>query len=80
MEDLIEEMIAKGGFREYTREKFEKDRARLIARLCEKHGIEESALDSLIREHRYTHSAEDPEDDYMEIMEMGRAAGWVEDL
>ena len=42
-----------------------------------KHGVPESDIDALIREHRYTHSFADPEDEYIQIMAMGREAGWV---
>jgi hypothetical protein len=62
---------------EYTRAQFEADRTRLLARLCDKHAIAESEVDTLIREHNYTHSAEDPEDEYIGIMAMARAAGWM---
>lgn len=61
----------------YTREEFEADRARLTARLCDKHGIAEAEIDALLREHRYEHSGEDPEDEYMQVMAMGRHAGWA---
>jgi hypothetical protein len=30
----------------------------------------------IIREHRYEHSAEDPEDDYIGLMAMARTMGW----
>jgi hypothetical protein len=60
----------------YTREQFEADRTRLIAVLCAKHGIAASEVDALIREHRYEHSAEDPEDAYIQIMAIGRHTGW----
>jgi hypothetical protein len=76
LEQLVEEL----GVDEYTRERFEADRTRLIARLCAKHAIEESEIASLIREHRYTHSAEDPEDEYMQVIAMGCAAGWLETI
>jgi hypothetical protein len=74
----IDDLIADLDIPEYTREQFEIDRARLVARLCAKHGIVESEIDALLREHRYEHSGEDPEDEYMGIMAMGRAAGWLD--
>lgn len=61
---------------EYTRERFNADRARLVARLCEKHKIAASEIESLIREHRYEHTAEDPEDEWIQIMAFARVAGW----
>jgi hypothetical protein len=73
----IEELIDALGVDEYMREQFDTDRARLTARLCAKHGVNEAEIDTLIRDHRYEHSGEDPEDDYMHVMAMGRAAGWV---
>jgi hypothetical protein len=73
----IEELLEEFSDREYTREQFEADRARLVARLCGKHGISESEIDALLREHRYEHSGEDPEDEYMQVMAMGRSAGWL---
>ena len=72
MEQLLEEF----GASEYTREQFEADRVRLLAVISAKHGIAESEVDLLIREHRYTHSFEDPEDEYIQIMAMARGAGW----
>ena len=70
------EQLLKECSEEYTREQFEADRVRVIAVLCAKHGISESEVDALIREHRYTHSFEDPEDEYIQIMAFARAAGW----
>ena len=72
IEELLEEFSDP-----YTREQFEADRVRAIAVLCAKHGIAESEVDTLIREHRYTHSFEDPEDEYIQIMAFARAAGWL---
>ncbi len=62
----------------YTRERFEADRTRLLTRLCAKHGIETSEVDTLIRDHRYEHSEEDPEDEYIAVMALGHAAGWLD--
>jgi hypothetical protein len=73
----IEELLKEFGDHEYTREQFEADRARLRARICAKHGIEDAEVDALIREHRYAHSAEDLEDQYIQVMAMGRCAGWL---
>ena len=75
MSKTIEELLAECSD-VYTRERFDADRARLAARLCAKHGIAESEIDSLIREHRYEHTAEDPEDEWIQIMAFARAAGW----
>lgn len=61
----------------YTRERFESDRDRLLTRLCEKHGITKPEVDALIREHRYVHSAEDPEDEYIELMTIAQYTGWI---
>lgn len=72
IEDLIEDFGET-----YSRERFEEDRALLLAVLCAKHGVAESEVDTLIKEHRYTHSFEDPEDEYIQIMAMARAAGWT---
>lgn len=59
----IEKLLEEFGDPEYTQEQFNADRARLLAVLSAKHGVAESEVDLLIREHRYTHSAEDPEDE-----------------
>lgn len=61
----------------YTREEFDADRRRLLARLSSKHCVPESELPQLIREHRYEHSGEDPEDEYIQVMAFGRFAGWI---
>ena len=61
----------------YTREQFDADHKRVVARICAKHGIAESEVDELIREHRYEHDAEDIEDEYIQIMAMARHAGWA---
>jgi hypothetical protein len=74
IDDLIEEFDDAP----YTRERFDADRARLIAVLCAKHGVAASEVDTLIKEHRYAHSFEDPEDEYIQIMALARAAGWLE--
>ncbi len=73
----IDELLAEWGVNEYTREQFEADRARLLAAIAAKHGIQESDVDALIREHRYEHSAEDLEDEYIQAVAMARAAGWL---
>jgi hypothetical protein len=75
-DQTIEELLAE--FSDvYTREQFMADRTRLLARLCAKHGITEPEVDMLIRAHRYVHSAEDPEDEYIQIMTIARNVGWV---
>lgn len=71
------ELLKEFGDPEYTREKFDEDRARLLAVICTKHGITEAEVDVLIKEHRYSHSFDDPEDEYIGIMAMARAAGWL---
>ena len=73
----LNELLEEFGDPEYTREQFEADRVRLVAVLCAKHGIAESEVDTLIKEHRYTHSFEDPEDEYIQIMAMAHVAGWA---
>ena len=73
----IEELLAEFADAVYTRERFMTDRTRLLARLCEKHSITEPEVDALIREHRYVHSAEDPEHEYIWIMGIARHEGWV---
>ena len=65
------------GIPAYTQEQFKIDRTRLLAVIGDKHGVAESEVDTLIREHRYEHSSEDPEDRYIQIMAMARAAGWL---
>ena len=63
-DQTLEELLAE--FNDvYTREQFEADRSRLLSQLCAKHGITEPEVDILIRAHRYVHSAEDPEDEYI---------------
>lgn len=73
----VDELLEEFGDPEYTRDQFEADRVRVLTVLCAKHDIAESEVDTLIKEHRYTHSFEDPEDEYIQIMAMARAAGWV---
>lgn len=75
MNDLAA-LLKEFGDPEYTREQFEEDLARLLAIISLKHGVSESEVDALIKEHRYTHSFEDPEDKYIQIMAMAHAAGW----
>ena len=79
MNKTIEELLAEldpEGKHEYTRELFDADRARLVVRLCEKHNITEAEIEALIREHRYVHTAEDPEEEWMGIMTLAKVAGW----
>lgn len=73
MEELIEEL----DLPTYTREQFAEDHARLLAVLAAKHGIAEHEVPELIRTHNYTHSFEDPEDEYIQIMTFARHAGWM---
>jgi hypothetical protein len=77
MSKTIEDLIAEGGVDAYTREQFEEDRARLLVAIAAKHGIAESEVEALIKEHRYEHSAEDLEDEYIQAMAMARGAGWL---
>lgn len=60
----------------YTREQFEADRKRVLARICEKHGIAENEVIELIREHRYEHDSEDIEDEYIQLLAIARHTGW----
>lgn len=61
----------------YTRERFDADLAKWTAVIAAKHGIPESDVARLIREHDYEHSAEDPEDEWIITMAFGRTAGWI---
>ena len=82
MRKTIKELLAEfdpEGKHAYTRERFDADRARLVARLCEKHNIAEAEIDALIREHRYVHTDEDPEDEWIKIMAFASVAGWPKD-
>lgn len=71
----IEELLACAG-EPTTREEWQADVDRIIDRLCEKHGITEPEIEGLIREHRYQHSGEDPEDEWIWLAAAARAAGW----
>lgn len=73
----IKELLAEFGGEPYTRERFEADLAKWTAVIAAKHGIPESDVERLIREHDYEHSAEDPEDEWIITMAFGRAAGWL---
>jgi hypothetical protein len=75
----LDDMSASGDVDVYTREQFDADRARITARICEKHGIVEAEIDALIREHRYEHDSEDIEDEWIGLMAIGHHAGWLED-
>jgi hypothetical protein len=72
----IEELLEEFNDPPYTREQFEADFARVVARISAKHGITEPEVDALIREHRYTHSAEDIEDEYIQLMAIAAHTGW----
>lgn len=74
--ELLEEFIRENPECEYTQEKFNHDYPRIVARICEKHGITEDQIDELIRTHNYYHDAEDIEDQYMDIMRFAECAGW----
>jgi hypothetical protein len=73
----VDFLLKELGVLEYTREHFVADRARLIVHLCAKHSIAESEVDALIGGHNYAHSAEDPEEEYIEVMALGRGSGWA---
>ncbi len=60
----------------YTREMFEADIIRLTTVIATKHGIPESDVVRLIREHDYEHSDPDPEDEWIQAMAFARSAGW----
>lgn len=60
----------------YTREQFDADRARIVARICEKHGITEQEIPELIRQHRYQHDAEDIEDEWIQLAAFASVTGW----
>ena len=70
IEELLTECI-------YTRQQFEADRTRIVARICEKHGIAESEIERLIARHDYVHDAEDIELEWIEMRALARHAGWV---
>ncbi len=73
----IEDLLAEFNDPPYTREQFEADYTRIVKRLCEKHGVTASEIPALVSEHRYEHSYEDPEDEYMELMTIARVTGWL---
>ena len=75
MTKTIEELLADSSH-VYTHEQHDADRARIIARICEKHGIAETEIPELIRTHNYTHDAEDIEDDYIALVAWSSATGW----
>lgn len=70
----IDELL--DGVELYTKEQFDADNARITEVICAKHGIAPSEIEALIREHRYEHSSEDPEQEWIEIMTFARRAGW----
>ncbi len=74
-EKTIQEFLADCS-NEYTREQHGADRARIIARICAKHGITEREIPELIRTHNYTHDAEDIEDDYIALAAWSSVTGW----
>ena len=70
VDELLEES-------ELTEEQFGKKFARVLARLCEKHGVTTQAeVHEIISAHRYRHTEEDPEDEYIQLMAVARATGW----
>lgn len=77
MSQTINELLVELDHEPYTRERYDADFARVLARLCEKHGVTTHAeVRQIIREHRYAHSGEDPEQDYIELMALARSTGW----
>lgn len=75
MSETIEELIAECS-NVYTREQYDADFKRVTVRICEKHGIAYHEVPALISEHRYTHDAEDIEQEYIEITAFAQHAGW----
>lgn len=74
----IKETLAEFEDEPYTRAQFDKDLARVLVRLCEKHGLTTRAeVHALVAEHRYTHSNEDPEEDYLQLMAVASHMGWT---
>lgn len=61
----------------HTREEFNADHARIVAAIAAKHGIAESEVAALVREHRYQHSADGIEDEYIQAVCFARSAGWL---
>ncbi len=61
---------------EYTRAQFESASKRLAWEIAFKHDIGIHEVDDLIREHRYIHTADCPEDEYLELMSFAKAVGW----
>lgn len=77
MSKTIEELLAECGDEHvYTREKHDTERDRVVARICEKHGIAPDEIPELIRTHNYAHDAEDIEDDYIALLTWSRITGW----
>lgn len=77
MTKTINELLEEFDDPPYTEEQFKRDWARVTARICEKHGIAESEIETLIREHRYQHSAEDIEDEWIQLASSARHMGWL---
>lgn len=73
----INELLVEFGSARYTREQYDEDFARILARLCEKHGVSTQAeVDEIIRGHHYVHTEEDPEDEYIKLMAIADVMGW----
>ena len=76
MSQTIEDLLADIGDH-YTREQYDEEFARVLKRLCEKHGVTTHAeVNAIVSEHRYEHSGEDPEQDYIELAVMAQHCGW----
>jgi hypothetical protein len=77
MSKTIDELLEEFGDAPYSREQHAEDFARVLARLREKHDVTtQSEVDEIVREHRYAHTAEDPEDEYIQLMAIARVTGW----
>jgi hypothetical protein len=77
MSKTIEELLDECSDAPYTREQYDVDLARVLAVLCAKHGVTTRAeVHEIIRAHRYEHSDEDPEDEYIQLMAVSRTMGW----
>ena len=76
MSESINALLLEFGDAPYTRARYDADLARVLTVLCAKHGVTtRDEVHEIIREHRYEHSGEDPEDD-IGLMAMARTMGW----
>lgn len=72
----ISELLVEFNDPPYTRERYDADRSRVLARLTEKHGVEGEELRQLIAAHRYIHTEEDPEEEYLHLWAVSSEMGW----